>query len=178
VAARGDITVVAVAVAVAVGGGWVSAAALVAVGGVALRWGTTDLAAIGGAVGALGPAVRVGPPSAAAACALAGLALLIASASLRAAPGPGPSAPGGGEPSAHQAAGQPAGRIALGAAAALAIVGPTGQPDASGAALAGGALVLLVAACVVAAPRLPSGRLAGPAAFALAVAAAALAAAW
>ncbi len=78
VTGRGDLLLLGVLLAVALGDRRASVAALLAAAAVAGRWGTTSAEAVTGATSTLGPALRVGPPLAAAAVGLAASALLLA----------------------------------------------------------------------------------------------------
>lgn len=77
VGGRGDLLLLGALLAVALADHRSSVAALLAVTAVSLRWGTTSFETITGAAVALGPALRVGPPLAAAALGLAAVALLL-----------------------------------------------------------------------------------------------------
>lgn len=114
---------------------------------VAVRWGTTSLAAVGGAQAVLGPAVLTGPPAAAASSLLAALTLVLVS------------------PAANLRA------VAVGVAAAQLAAGPAG---AGGIAIRAVATACFVILCLLA-RHLPPWRLrvavgAGAAAFLLAAA--------
>jgi hypothetical protein len=160
VSGRGDAALLAAALAMAAWTPWAAAGAGAAVAAIAVRWGTSDLAAIGGATGALGPAIRVGPTTAALACVLAGLALVAAAFDLAHGPAAG------------------AGRATLGAGAALAFVGPTAVATTATAVLAGVVLVALSIGCALGGRRLGAVRAAGPLSLALALSALAIAASW
>jgi hypothetical protein len=158
VAGRGDLSLLAVAVAIAAGTPWGAVTGVVALTSVAVRWGSTDLEALGGAVGVLGPAVRVGPTGAGVSCLLAGVALMLGAFALP-----------------HE---RRSGRVALGAAAALAVVGPVALSDGGLAALAAASLVGLITLGLVAGARVRVPPTVQPAALVVAVVALALAAPW
>jgi hypothetical protein len=155
VTGRGDLTILGLALGLAVGRAWQSAAAATAVLALAVRWGTTDLGAVGGAIGALGPSVTVGPPLAAASCWLAAAALALACVG-----------------SYRRAC------VGLAAGIAVALAGPVATTTGTTTAIDLAALVGSVALAIVVAPRLPASRHAGRAAFVLALVALGAAAAW
>ncbi|MEO5678115.1 MAG: hypothetical protein ABIS47_00430 [Acidimicrobiales bacterium] len=129
VVGRGDLVFLGVLLALALAERRSSVAALLAVVAVSVRWGTTSAEAINGATTTLGPALRVGPPLAAAALALAATALLLA---------------GLGSPLLV--------RLAVGATAGALAAGPVGGSSA-GSAVVGLLAVVLGAALGAVLPR-------------------------
>jgi hypothetical protein len=153
---RGDLLFLGGLLALALAERRSSGAAVLAAAAVAVRWGTTSADTVTGVVTTLGPAVRVGPPHAAAALALAAGALLLAG--LKA-----PLLP----------------RLAAGVAAGAVVAGPLGTAS-SGAVVVGLLGVTAGGAAAVVLPRFvpePTARMrrAAPVAGALALA---LAAVW
>lgn len=77
VSSSGEVVLLAVLLGLAAADAFAGAVALLALGAVALRWGTTSLDAIAGAQTVLGPGAAVGPIAAAASAACAAAALVL-----------------------------------------------------------------------------------------------------
>lgn len=77
VSSSGEVVLLAVLLGIAAADAFAGAVALLALGAVAARWGTTSLDAIAGAQTVLGPGAAVGPMAAAASAACAAAALVL-----------------------------------------------------------------------------------------------------